>query len=128
MPVVRAEDVDYVDLPGRQSADPVPVGAGEDYSVRMVRVPAGPRTPHLHPHSDEVTYVVSGSGTAWEGDVATPVGPGDLVLVPQGESHATVARDGEELVLLCFFPRGDLAGNLVELEGPLRMAVGRPGG
>ncbi len=78
VPVVRSTDLDFARLPGRLSADPVPAGRGADYSVRVVRVPPGPRTPHLHPHSDEVTYVVSGSGNAWEGDICTPVSPGDL--------------------------------------------------
>ena len=83
-------------------------------------MPPGPRTPHLHPHSDEVTYVVSGSGHAWEDDVCTPIGPGDLVLVPQGAAHASVAHGEDDLVLLCFFPRPHLADNLVELDGPVR--------
>lgn len=119
MPVVRAADVEYADLPGRQSADPVPAGLGDGYSVRLVRVPPGPRTPHQHPHSDEVTYVVSGSGTAWEDDVSTSISPGDVIFVPQGAAHATVSEH-DELLLLCFFPRGELAGNIVELDGPLR--------
>ena len=118
MPVVRHDELDFAGLPGRLSADPVPAALGSEYSVRVVRVPAGPRTPHLHPHSDEVTYVVSGSGAAWDGDRFTPVGPGDLVFVPRGTAHASVARGDEELVLLCFFPQPDLADNLVELEGP----------
>lgn len=120
MPVVRAAEFEYAALPGRQSADPVPPGMGSDYSVRVVRVPPGPRTPHLHPHTDEVTYVVSGTGVAWEGDLPTPVGPGDLVFVPRGVDHATVTYDDAGLVLLCFFPRSDLAGNVLELDGPLR--------
>lgn len=120
MPVVRRTDLDYAALPGRLSADPVPAEIGADYSVRVVRVPPGPRTPHLHPHSDEVTYVVSGTGSAWEGDIRTAVGPGDIVFVPRGAAHATVANGDEELVLLCFFPLPDLASNLVELDGPLR--------
>lgn len=120
MPVVRIDSLDYTELPGRRSADPIPPGMGADYAVRLVHVPSGPRTPHMHPHSDEVTYVVSGHGTAWEGDGSTPVSPGDLIVVPRGVPHATVARAGTDLVLLCFFPRGLLADNLVELPGPLR--------
>jgi oxalate decarboxylase/phosphoglucose isomerase-like protein (cupin superfamily) len=125
VPVVRRADVHFTDLPGRRSADPVPGGLGDGYAVRVVRVPDGPRTPHLHPHSDEVTYVVSGTGTAYEGapdggDLApTRVGPGDTIVVPRGAPHATVADAGGELELLCFFPRGDLADNLVELDAPV---------
>ena len=120
MPVVRSDSLTYAELPGRQSADPVPPDLGSNYSVRVVRVPPGPRTPHRHPHSDEVTYVVSGHGTAWEGDTSTAVGPGDLIVVPRGTPHATVATGHADLVLLCFFPRRGLADNLDELPGPIR--------
>lgn len=107
MPVVRRSDVSLVDLPGRRSGDPVPPGLGAEYAVRLVRVPPGPRTPHLHPHSDEVTYVVAGTGTAYEAPAdsgssptddssaarftATRIGPGDTIFVPRGAPHATVA-------------------------------------
>jgi quercetin dioxygenase-like cupin family protein len=139
VPVVRRSEVPLADLPGRRSGDPVPPGLGEEYAVRLVHVPPGPRTPHLHPHSDEVTYVVAGTGTAYEapavpsaddpggpetGDLiaerftATPVGPGDTVFVPRGAPHATVADPGNDLELLCFFPSPDLAANLIELDTP----------
>ena len=118
MPIVRSTDLDFARLPGRLSADPL-VGGDADYSVRVVRVPPGARTPHLHPHSDEVTYVVSGHGHAWEGDMCTAVGAGDLVVVPRGAPHATVAHGDQDLVLLCFFPRADLPTNYIELDGPL---------
>jgi hypothetical protein len=117
VPVVRRSDVSLADLPGRRSGDPVPPGLGAEYAVRLVRVPPGPRTPHLHPHSDEVTYVVSGTGTAYEapagspgGDPASPraddlaaehftatrIGPGDTIFVPRGAPHATVADDAAD--------------------------------
>lgn len=120
MPVVRHDELDFARLPGRLSADPVPPGLGDGYAVRVVHVPPGPRTPHLHPHSEEVTVVMSGTGHAWDHDVRTPVGPGDVVVVPRGAPHATVTAGPDDLVLLCFFPRSDLAGNSVELDGPLR--------
>jgi quercetin dioxygenase-like cupin family protein len=65
-------------------------------------------------------YVVDGIGTAWEGDVATAVAAGDVVLIAAGTPHATVASAGSELVLVCFFPHPDLAANLEELAGPER--------
>ena len=121
MPVVRAADLSYADLPGRRAADPLAsAGVATGASARVVRIAPGPRTPHVHPHSSEVVYVAAGSGTAWEGDVATAVGPGDLVVVPAGIAHATVATGPDDLVLVCFFPHEDLSANLVELDGPHR--------
>ena len=121
MPVVRAADLTFADLPGRRAADPlahagVPTGA----SARVVRIAPGPRTPHVHPLSSEIVYVAAGSGTAWEADVATAVEAGDLVVVPAGVAHATVADGPDDLVLVCFFTNADLPAHLVELDGPQR--------
>jgi quercetin dioxygenase-like cupin family protein len=124
MPVVSGGSLLYAQLPGRLAADPLPPAlAGPGCSVRVVRVAPGPRNPHLHPHSAEVSYVVSGSGTAWEDDVPVRVGPGDLLVVPPGVPHATVASGTSELVLVCFFPHPDLTANIEELTGPDRIAL-----
>ena len=68
MPVVRPADLAWSELPGRLAADPLaaPPMAGVDTgtTVRVVRVGPGPRTPHLHPHSAEILYVLTGSGEA----------------------------------------------------------------
>ncbi len=120
MPVVPAGSFDFAQLPGRLSADPLPPGLAAGCSVRVVRIAPGPRTPHLHPHSAEVCYVAEGTGTAWEDDVPTPVGPGDLCVVPPGVPHATVAAGTSNLVLVCFFPHADLRANIEELAGPVR--------
>ncbi|MGY1602115.1 cupin domain-containing protein [Geodermatophilus sp. SYSU D00815] len=123
MPVVRAGQLDYVRLPGRLSADPMPAGLAVGASARVVRIAPGPRTPHVHPHSAEVVYVASGTGTAWEDDVPSAVAAGDLVVVPPGVPHATVASGTSDLVLVCFFPHPDLRANLRELPGPERTAL-----
>ncbi|HEY8453013.1 MAG: cupin domain-containing protein [Micromonosporaceae bacterium] len=119
MPVVRGRDLNFVDLPGRRTADPLPARLAGGCSVRVVRVPPGPRTPHRHPYSCEVVYVAAGRGRVWEDDSVTEVAPGDLVVIPPGVPHATVAT-GRELTLVCFFPHPDLARNLEELAGPVR--------
>lgn len=119
MPVVPRGDMRFADLPGRQSADPWPRQLSASCSVRLVRIAPGPRTPHRHPHSVEAVYVAEGNGTAWEDGVSTPVAAGDFVMVPRGVPHATVAAPGTDLLLVCFFPHPDLAGNLEELPGLL---------
>ncbi len=115
MPLIRATALDYQQLPGRLSADPLPPGFS-DCAARVVRVPPGPRTPHRHPRSAEVVYVVSGSGTAWEDGTTQRISAGDVLAVPAGVPHATAASS--ELLLVCFFPAGDLESNLEELDGP----------
>ena len=120
MPVVRADWLRYAELPGRLSADPLSAAAEYGCSVRVVRIAPGPRTPHVHPHSAEVVYVVNGAGTAWEGEAASAVMAGDLIVIPRGTPHATVAVGDDDLVLVCFFPHPDLSANLEELPGPER--------
>lgn len=120
MPVHPSAGHRYAELVGRLSADPLAGAGAEACSVRVVRVPPGPRTPHRHPHSIEVIYVAEGEGRFWEGEEVTPVAPGDVLLVPAGTPHATVCTGTSPLVLVCFFPHPDLSANLEELPGPLR--------
>jgi quercetin dioxygenase-like cupin family protein len=127
VPVVPAAALRYADLPGRRSADPMPPGLPAGCSARVVRIPPGPRTPHRHPHSVEVVYVAEGRGTAWEDDVPTRVIAGDVLVVPAGVPHATVAAGPGDLVLVCFFPHPDLAANAEELTAPVRAHVDQPG-
>lgn len=117
MPVIHTAALPFKMLPGRASANPLPSVIG-DCSVRLVRIAPGPRTPHRHPHSREIVYVAEGTGTAWEAGTRTPVSAGDLLLIEPGVPHATAAT-GTGLLLVCFFPVGDLAGNLEELAGPI---------
>ncbi|MGH8825494.1 MAG: cupin domain-containing protein [Jiangellaceae bacterium] len=124
MPVVPAAALQFAQLTGRQSADPLPTGLDTGCSIRVVRIGPGPRTPHVHPRSAELAYVVEGAGTAWEGDVSTRVAAGDLLVIPRGVPHATVAGP-TDLVLVCFFPYADLSANLVELAGPVRGGADR---
>ena len=117
MPVIRGDFLRFNELPGRASADPLPPGVAAGCSLRVVRIEPGVRTPHRHPHTAEVVYVAQGQGVAWEDGATTPVSAGDVIVIPQGVPHATAAA-GEELVLVCFFPTEDFAGNLEELDGP----------
>lgn len=117
MTVVPADQLHYEVLPGRSSADPFAGLAGGETSVRQVTIEgAESRSPHRHPHSEEVIYVVSGSGRVWVDGVFHPVGPGTWYRIPAGVAHATAAAPGEQVSLVCFFPHDDLANNIEELD------------
>lgn len=118
--IVRGEhELSFQVLPGRRSADPFP-DVDEPLSVRVVDLEAGvPRSPHRHPHSAEVVYVVAGRGHLWVDGDLRPVAQGDTCLISQGRAHATLPAEGETMRVVCFFPRSDLAGNIEELEGDL---------
>ena len=121
MKVVRPAELAFRELPGRLSADPL---AGVDLGtacVRYARLAPGPRAPHRHPHSIELTYVVEGTGTHWQEGETVQVGPGDLVVVPVGVRHATIPDDGCEMLLYCVFPVPTLDGNVEELDEPIEL-------
>lgn len=114
MTVVPHGTWEVAQLEGRRSADPL-AGLPTASSVRVVtlRRTTG-RHAHVHPHSEEVVYVVAGSGYVWIDGRRSPVTPGDVVHVPAGVPHATVPDPGAAMELVCFFPHPDLIANLTE--------------
>ena len=52
---------------------------------------------HLHQHEDEIIVIRMGTGIATLGDNELPVGPGDIVYVPQGVWHG-LRNDGHEIL------------------------------
>ena len=39
---------------------------------------------HMHPNTNEIQYILDGTGTIWLGDKEVRVKPGDLVVIPKG--------------------------------------------
>jgi quercetin dioxygenase-like cupin family protein len=111
------ENLELAALPGRRAADPLPASAAEGVAVRLVEVTEPRRRPHRHPASPEVIHVLAGHGEHWQEGERLAVGPGDIVLVPVGRPHVTLAKAGETVRLLCFFPIGDVAAGTEELGG-----------
>ncbi|MFW5904621.1 MAG: cupin domain-containing protein, partial [bacterium] len=86
-------------------------------TVRQVIIdPVPSRNPHRHPRSEEVVHVVSGKGRVWIDGAYHVVGPGSWYRIPAGIPHATLADPGERMSLVCFFPHGDFANNIEELD------------
>lgn len=114
MDIRRQADLAFVDLPGRASADPFP-DEPADATARVVLLePLDHRCPHRHPHSSELVYVAGGQGRVWQDGEVADVGTGDLVRVPAGTPHATLAVGGP-MLLVCFFPHPALGDNIEEL-------------
>ncbi len=53
-----------------------------------VAVQTGDVPKHTHSGSDEIQYVVSGSGTFWLGDQQRDIHAGDLIIIPKSTVHA----------------------------------------
>ena len=62
---------------------------GATVSVQIGNVPK-----HMHPNTDEIQYILEGTGTIWLGDKEVRVQPGDLVVIPKGTAHGGTKPDG----------------------------------
>jgi mannose-6-phosphate isomerase-like protein (cupin superfamily) len=47
---------------------------------------------HFHASSDEIQFILSGTGTVWLGDTQRTVKPGDLVIIPKNVNHAGAVK------------------------------------
>jgi mannose-6-phosphate isomerase-like protein (cupin superfamily) len=52
---------------------------------------------HLHPNTNEIQYILEGTGTIWLGDKEVRVKPGDLIVIPKGTPHGGSKPDGRTL-------------------------------
>jgi mannose-6-phosphate isomerase-like protein (cupin superfamily) len=63
---------------------------------------------HIHTNSDEIQYIVEGTGTAWLGDEKREVRPGMLIIIPRGTPHAgTEATSGRFKAIAIKIPPQD---------------------
>jgi mannose-6-phosphate isomerase-like protein (cupin superfamily) len=63
---------------------------GATFSVQVGNVPK-----HMHPKTNEIQYIVEGTGTIWLGDKEVKVKPGDLVFIPMGTAHGGTKQEGD---------------------------------
>ena len=117
MTFVGPDDLRFRDFPGRTTSDPFREAGQGASTVRQVVIEYVPsRSPHLHPQSEEVVYVVAGTGRVWLDGVFHPVGPGSWYRIPARTPHATMADRGERMSMVCFFPHDDFPNNIEELD------------
>jgi quercetin dioxygenase-like cupin family protein len=102
-------------LPGRKSLEIVSGEKGSQaVTLRLVEIPVPqpgekPRGRHFHNGFEECIHVMSGEGCTEADSGDYPLKPGDTILIPSGEKHATRNTGKEPLVLLCFFPVPDIS-------------------
>jgi mannose-6-phosphate isomerase-like protein (cupin superfamily) len=65
---------------------------GATVSIQDGQVPK-----HLHPNTNEIQYILDGTGTIWLGDKEVPVKPGDLVIIPKGTPHGGTKPNGRPI-------------------------------
>jgi quercetin dioxygenase-like cupin family protein len=107
-------------LPGRTVLELVSGARGDPgITLRKVEIPlasAGesPRSRHVHNDFEECIYVLAGEGMTEADSGNYALKAGDAIVIPSGEKHATRNTGSEPLVLLCFFPVGDIRQGTVE--------------
>jgi mannose-6-phosphate isomerase-like protein (cupin superfamily) len=71
-------------------------------SLAEARLPVGgSTTPHYHPLTEEIYYILTGEGRMRIGTETSPVGPGDAIAIPPGIEHEITNTGSETLVFLC---------------------------
>jgi mannose-6-phosphate isomerase-like protein (cupin superfamily) len=88
-------------------------------TLRKVEIPVpvlgdSPRSRHVHNDFEECIYVLAGEGITEADSGNYALKAGDAIVIPAGEKHATRNTGDEPLVLLCFFPVGDIRQGTVE--------------
>ena len=71
-------------------------------SLAEARLGVGCATvPHHHAVTEEIYYIISGTGDMTLGDESRPVSPGDAIAIPPGMRHTIRNTGPAELVFLC---------------------------
>jgi mannose-6-phosphate isomerase-like protein (cupin superfamily) len=78
---------------------PRTVATMNNYDVRVVKM-KGEFTRHRHPETDELFLVLNGAVRIRMDDQDVELGPGQLFVVPRGESHQPVSLDGADVLLI----------------------------
>lgn len=71
-------------------------------SLAEARLPPGASTtPHYHPQTEEIYYILSGHGLMRIDDQTREVGPDDAIAIPPGKTHQITNTGDSELKFLC---------------------------
>ena len=63
--------------------------------------PGASTTAHHHPQTEEIYYILEGTGRMQIGDDVCEVGPGDAVAIPPGQTHQITTTSESPLKFLC---------------------------
>ena len=63
--------------------------------------PGQSTTPHYHPKTEEIYYILHGHAWMQIGDEVRAVGRGDAIAIPPGQVHRITNIGPDEVILLC---------------------------
>lgn len=107
MTILHETDVPEVEHPGRHMrwlANKESLNAN-NMSVCVIRVDPGEtvRPAHSHPKSEELIYIITGSGKVMIEDEVGDVKAGSAILFEQGKVHMLKNTGDVEMKVICFF-------------------------
>jgi mannose-6-phosphate isomerase-like protein (cupin superfamily) len=85
---------EVVDLAAVKHAD-LPTTANPEMNAKglvvtdnaTLGVQSGNVAKHMHPKTDEIQYIIEGSGAMWLGNERKEFKPGTLIIIPKGTAH-----------------------------------------
>jgi mannose-6-phosphate isomerase-like protein (cupin superfamily) len=88
-------------------------------SLAEALVPPGVCTqPHYHPQTEEIYYILSGTGVMYLANECRAVGPGDAIAIPPQQIHSIENAGTTDLVFLCCCAPGYEHHDTVLMEQP----------
>ncbi|MFI5447481.1 cupin domain-containing protein [Polaromonas sp. UC242_47] len=70
-----------------------------------IGIQSGNVAKHIHPKTDEIQYIIEGSGAMWLGGERKEFKPGTLIIIPKGTAHGgTVVTSGPVKALAIKIP------------------------
>ena len=103
--VVPLESVEPIPLPNGSWSRVL--ARGERSSLGYSVFTPGTVLDAVRHETEEVAYVVEGSGEVRLDDGAVPFGPGDALHIPAGVWHAVANTGGADVVMVFGFPHPD---------------------
>lgn len=53
-----------------------------------IAIQSGNVAKHIHPKTDEIQYIIEGTGSMWLGGERKEFKPGTMIIIPKGTAHA----------------------------------------
>jgi mannose-6-phosphate isomerase-like protein (cupin superfamily) len=70
-----------------------------------VAIQSGNVAKHIHPKTDEIQYIIEGSGAMWLGAERKEFKPGTLIVIPKGTPHGgTIVTSGPVKAMVIKIP------------------------
>jgi mannose-6-phosphate isomerase-like protein (cupin superfamily) len=101
-----------VDLMGMKHGD-IPTTPNPEMNSKLlvntdnatVAIQSGNVAKHMHPKTDEIQYIIEGSGAMWLGGERKEFKPGTLIIIPKGTAHGgTLVTSGPVKALAIKIP------------------------